>query len=381
MIETVRRFIRLAVIPAYLFAYFAGLLTQGRWGLVLHFALLFVGMWSFVRRWLPIGAYTLAAIFMLFYFLLYWTDIFSVLASGLGLANKWMLYGVIYTLLVLGFGVQFIIRNRHSRYHVWRTVSLMSVQLFLAFTLPVLMPVLDQPAYYFSYLWPLKIDYFYPSVILKYPLPFVFYSFLGSLILAPALALILGKRFYCSWVCGCGGLAETFGDRWRHLSDKSTEAWKFEKVAIHTVLVIAVLGTAIVILSWTLHDDLSRHAPWLSGAAVRFEKIYGFVVGSVLAGVVGVGVYPTLGPRVWCRYFCPMAALLGLIQKAGRFRIRVKPDMCISCGNCSTYCEMGIDVRAYAQRNESFTRASCVGCGMCSHVCPRGVLRLENRSR
>jgi ferredoxin len=39
-----------------------------------------------------------------------------------------------------------------------------------------------------------------------------------------------------------------------------------------------------------------------------------------------------------------MAALLGLIQKLGRFRITVKKDMCIACGNCSTYCEMGIDV-------------------------------------
>jgi formate hydrogenlyase subunit 6/NADH:ubiquinone oxidoreductase subunit I len=39
---------------------------------------------------------------------------------------------------------------------------------------------------------------------------------------------------------------------------------------------------------------------------------------------------------------------------------------------------MGIDVRAYAQVDESFTRASCVGCGMCAHMCPRGVLRLEN---
>ena len=51
---------------------------------------------------------------------------------------------------------------------------------------------------------------------------------------------------------------------------------------------------------------------------------------------------------------------------------------CISCGNCSAYCEMGIDVRAYAQTNQTFTRASCVGCGMCAHVCPRGVLKLEN---
>jgi MinD superfamily P-loop ATPase len=50
----------------------------------------------------------------------------------------------------------------------------------------------------------------------------------------------------------------------------------------------------------------------------------------------------------------------------------------MSCGNCSTYCEMGIDVRAYAQAGRNIVRASCVGCGVCAAVCPRGVLRLEN---
>ena len=74
-----------------------------------------------------------------------------------------------------------------------------------------------------------------------------------------------------------------------------------------------------------------------------------------------------------------MAAVLGLIQKFGRFRIPVRKDMCISCGNCSTSCEMGIDVRQYAMANQSFKRAACVGCGMCAHMCPRGVLKLEIR--
>ena len=40
--------------------------------------------------------------------------------------------------------------------------------------------------------------------------------------------------------------------------------------------------------------------------------------------------------------------------------------------------ELGIDVRAYAQKGENIIRASCVGCGVCSSVCPRGVLKLEN---
>jgi Pyruvate/2-oxoacid:ferredoxin oxidoreductase delta subunit len=74
-----------------------------------------------------------------------------------------------------------------------------------------------------------------------------------------------------------------------------------------------------------------------------------------------------------------MAAWLGFWQKKkSKFRITTNGNQCISCGNCSTYCEMGIDVRAYAQRGQDIVRASCVGCGICSAVCPRGVLRLEN---
>lgn len=74
-----------------------------------------------------------------------------------------------------------------------------------------------------------------------------------------------------------------------------------------------------------------------------------------------------------------MAAVLGILQKLNsRFRITTNGAQCISCGNCSKYCEMGIDVRHYAQRGQNIVRASCVGCGLCAAVCPRGVLSLEN---
>jgi Pyruvate/2-oxoacid:ferredoxin oxidoreductase delta subunit len=95
--------------------------------------------------------------------------------------------------------------------------------------------------------------------------------------------------------------------------------------------------------------------------------------------VVGVGFYPLMGSRVWCRFGCPQAAILGILQRCfSRFRITTNGGQCMSCGNCSTYCEMGIDVRAYAQQGKNVVRASCVGCGVCAAVCPRGVLRLEN---
>jgi ferredoxin-type protein NapH len=114
----------------------------------------------------------------------------------------------------------------------------------------------------------------------------------------------------------------------------------------------------------------------------EIQKWYGFFIGSIFAGVVGTGFYPLMGNRVWCRFGCPLAAYMGIFQRfKSKFRITVNGGQCISCGNCSTYCEMGIDVRAYAQRGQDIVRASCVGCGVCSAVCPRGVLNLETGSK
>lgn len=322
-----------------------------------------------------ITAWLLSGLLTAFYLALYFTEWLTPVARGIGLDSKWTLYGVLYTLAVTLGGVYVMRKYRHNRYQVVRTSVVIFIQATFAFSIPLLLKFLKQPEFYFSYLWPLKMDYLTPSYIFSLPLPYILYSFVGSALLVPILGAFFGKRWYCSWVCGCGGLANTFGEPWRHLSDKSSAAWKVEKVTIHVVLGTSLLLTAMLFISW----GAGKTNPQLAKFAGEFQYFYGFIVSSMLAGVVGVGLYPLGGTRIWCRFFCPMAALLGLVQKVGRYRITVKQNMCISCGMCSKYCEMGIDVRAYAQAGQSFTRASCVGCGLCAEVCPRGVLRLESK--
>ena len=367
------------------------------------------------------------------------------------------------------------------------------------------------------------------------------FGVLSIFVITPILTYKFGKRWYCSWVCGCGGLAETAGDPFRHLSDKRQVAWKIERWVIHSVVVfVTVMTTAVVfsylrgnesesISKWShldnkmvvmsapngkpigerilaaqeagaksvifLHKDATKKPPVITktdGISIKYgvvsktenqaalhriedgqdaaltgtngtsfvveegtdiaqydntliskeffvwgviilltlvflwamlfrrkelaqdakygaigyfvvvigillftyfsspgklfffdayqiNKAYGFIIGAIFSGVIGVGFYPLFGSRVWCRFGCPMAAILGFQQRLlSRFRITTNGGQCISCGNCSTYCEMGIDVRAYAQKGENIVRSSCVGCGICSAVCPRGVLKLEN---
>lgn len=339
------------------------------------------------RGWLGIltGTFLIGFYVLLYWFAEYiteWTillDPLSMLLKGSG-ASQWFLYGFLYTVAVLVMGVRMMTKYRHSKYHLIRTGSVMFFQTAFAFIIPEILLRLNQPSMDFKNMWPLDYDFFYSFNLTQ----LIDSGGLGVFMLGWGIALFIigvpvftylyGKRWYCSWVCGCGGLAETLGDPYRQLSDKSVKAWKFERYSIHAVLVFTVVMTTVTLVNYFSKGSL------LGSATGSLQDVYGFAIGSAFAGVIGTGFYPILGNRAWCRFGCPLAAYLGLVQRfKSRFRITTNGGQCISCGNCSTYCEMGIDVRWYAQRGQNIIRSSCVGCGVCSSVCPRGVLKLENK--
>jgi ferredoxin-type protein NapH len=301
--------------------------------------------------------------------------------GGTGANSQWFVYGVLYTLVILVMGLRMLIKYRGNPYQQLRTASVMFFQLCFAFLIPELLAFLHQPPQDLKSFWPLDYSFYFDYRLDEKIQAGTFGWFMlvwGTalwLIGVPVLTYFYGKRWYCSWVCGCGGLAETLGDPYRHLSDKRLIAWQIERVLVHGVLVFVVLMTGLVLYSY-----ISKQ-PALFGFldAYTVRSVYGFWIGSIFSGVVGTGFYPVMGNRVWCRFGCPLAAYLGLVQRfKSRFRITTNGGQCISCGNCSAYCEMGIDVRWYAQRGQDIVRSSCVGCGICSAVCPRGVLNLEN---
>ena len=369
-------------------------------------------------------------------------DPLSNLLSGRN-ASQWFVYGTLYTIAILAFGYKYILKYRHNRYQQIRTVSVMFFQLGFAFLIPEFMYVMnnDLPYYDLKSIWPLNYYIFDEWSVKGFlsngnlGLALIIFGIASTFIITPILTYKYGKRWYCSWVCGCGGLAETAGDSFRHLSSKKLSAWKLERWLIHTVLVFSVVMTTAMVYSylgkdsnnfWLTRDvfiisvsvcltsivagvvyfrgqELGKdakagaigyavvialllimhftattdHLFFVKGSALR--STYGIYIGSIFSGVIGTGFYPILGSRSWCRFGCPMAAILGFQQRLfSKFRITTNGGQCISCGNCSNSCEMGIDVRAYAQKGENIVRSSCVGCGVCSAVCPRGVLKLEN---
>ena len=339
------------------------------------------------RGWI---AWIVLVFLVCFYLVLYfapdyvvnWTYILDPLSKALngGEASQWFVYGFLYCIIMLVMAVRMYIKYRHNKYQIMRTTSVLFFQIVFAFLIPEIMTSLNMPGYDFKNAFPLDYDFFFEWNLKSLTesgsigLFILVWGIVLTLIIVPLMVYFFGKRWYCSWVCGCGGLAETLGDPYRQNSDKSMKAWKMERWIIHVVLVFSILMTAV-----TLYCYFSGAESLLGIKSQWIKDTYSFLIGAWFAGIIGTGFYPIFGNRVWCRFGCPLAAYLGLVQRfKSRFRITTNGGQCISCGNCSTYCEQGIDVRAYAQKGENIVRSSCVGCGICSAVCPRGVLKLEN---
>lgn len=311
-----------------------------------------------------------------------WTFLVDPISESLSgnPAGHWFVYGFMYCVVMTVMAIRMYIKYRHNAYQMVRTTSVLFFQIVFAFLIPEIMVRLQMPYYDFKNAFPLDYDFFFQWNLKSLlnsggiGLFILVWGIVLTLVIVPVMVYFFGKRWYCSWVCGCGGLAETLGDPYRQHSSKSLFSWKVERWLIHGVLLFAVIMT-----SMTLYSFFTESGTVLGIKTQSVQNTYSLLIGAVFAGVIGTGFYPIFGNRVWCRFGCPLAAYLGFVQRfKSRFRITTNGGQCISCGNCSTYCEQGIDVRAYAQKGENIIRSSCVGCGVCSAVCPRGVLKLEN---
>ncbi|OYT30076.1 hypothetical protein B6U98_00335 [Thermoplasmatales archaeon ex4572_165] len=77
--------------------------------------------------------------------------------------------------------------------------------------------------------------------------------------------------------------------------------------------------------------------------------------------------------RGWCRYFCPVGAILAPFNKISLMHITRVPEEtfqkeCLHCNACSNICPMGIDVVKINRDPE------CILCGKCIEVCPKNLI-------
>jgi len=301
-------------------------------------------------------------------------------------------YTFLYSLTILIFGLRRIAKIP-TKYIKRQTWTLILIQIFPLFLLPeIILPAMYKAgilgskggfiltqifpnanfghAYRLILAWPLNIYGLFTDHITAF---WLIYTILFSFGLIPYLIYKWGKGAYCGWICSCGALAETLGDEYRTKAPHGVKAKKLENIGqyvlafafIITLLkMAAVLGNIKIPLIHTPRPGLLDEA----------RMIYSFSVDIIFAGVLGVGVYFFMSGRIWCRYFCPLAALMHIYARFSKFRIFSEKKRCISCNICTKVCHMGIDVMNYANKGIPMNDVECVRCSACVVNCPMDVL-------
>lgn len=303
--------------------------------------------------------------------------------------NPGFWYSTLYTLAVIVFGIRRIVRHK-TRYITLQTISLILFQTLLLFLLPVFLPTLAERGYLPQWL----IEQAFPDrsywrvfgFVLAYPLfiynvlteqPILFWlivSLIQTFLLIPLLIYFYGKGVYCGWICSCGGLAETLGDSYRTLAPHGERAKRLENTGQIVLAAVLLLTLVWALGHWTPLGSVNLMGVSLKSLGVIMKHWYELVIDIGFAGTIGLGTYFFYSGRIWCRYGCPLAALMHIYTKFSTYRIFADKQKCISCNLCTRVCHMGIDVMGYASQGRPMDDVQCVRCSACINACPMDVL-------
>ncbi|MBV9080843.1 MAG: NAD(P)-binding domain-containing protein [Elusimicrobia bacterium] len=328
-----------------------------------------------------------------------WGDAQSPLSQTLKitLGEPGFYYSTVYCILIVVFGLRRI-QRRQTPYVRLQTWTLAAFQIIPLFLLPyIILPWLGHAgvfdhgvmgkvadalfpkagyghgreywrAFGFILAWPL----FFWNVFTSQPMwTWLTISAIQTFVIIPGIIYVWGKGAYCGWICSCGALAETMGDAHRTKMPHGP-FWNRLNLAGQVILAVAFLLLGLRILGW-------MHIGWAErGFSAIFHDApvinYAWLVDLVLAGIVGVGLYFHFSGRVWCRFFCPLAALMHIYARFSRFGILAEKKKCISCNVCTSVCHMGIDIMNFANKGVPMKDPECVRCSACVQNCPTGVL-------
>ena len=75
-------------------------------------------------------------------------------------------------------------------------------------------------------------------------------------------------------------------------------------------------------------------------------------------------------PRFWCRFICPLGALLGIFSRLSILRLEKYTEKCTQCNLCVKHCQGAASPRP----DQKWETAECHMCFNCHNVCPEEAL-------
>jgi ferredoxin-type protein NapF len=213
------------------------------------------------------------------------------------------------------------------------------------------------------------------------------------------LLTLVGGRLFCGYVCPLGICLDWTSPRRRKELTELRGHW-----IKHALLVVLLVTAAFGLPAAYLFDPLA--ILWQSLTLV----VYPFTLWAADLGVGGLrtvldpilattplavavpqrffaGAWFSLSllgailvlnrvvPRFWCRFVCPLGALLALVGRYPVLQRRSAVSSCVDCRQCRPACPMG----ALSGHPESPTPGECLLCLRCAEECPQRAIRVEVR--
>lgn len=181
-------------------------------------------------------------------------------------------------------------------------------------------------------------------------------------ILAGVLVItLLLRRAFCGYMCPIGTVSEWLQRGAGRLGvpplkvssrlDRGLSLLKYPLLAI--ILFFTYRAAELVFRGFDpCYALISRHGEDIT--------LWAYVAAGAIAAASLAIVMP------FCRWLCPLAAVLNPFSRLGLTRIKRSQDACIDCGQCAAACPMNIPVDTVSQ----VTAARCLSCLDCLEACP-----------
>lgn len=173
---------------------------------------------------------------------------------------------------------------------------------------------------------------------------------------------LLLRRAFCGYICPIGTVSEwlsrvvnRLGIRPRKVPRGLDRGLSLLKYAVLAVILFFTYRTSELVFRGydPCYALISRH-----GEDITFWAY-------AVSGAIIVGSLIVVMP--FCRWLCPLAAVLNPFSRFGLTRIKRDEDACVDCGACARVCPMDIPVDRVTQ----VTEARCLSCLDCLEACPK----------